>query len=105
MKYPNTNDQPEADTRHCANTEYGERCARLGVFSWSTMGGEKWFCRQHFFPSDPPYIFPRYDAIATLPDEQKKADHKDWARRILYRKQQGESLPMLSVQLASEALA
>lgn len=94
----------DQDRAYCSHTELGQRCANLGTFSWSTHGSDRWFCRRHFFPLDPPYVFPRYESIAALPPEQKRHDGRDWARRILYRISVGEKLPVIAITNAKEAL-
>jgi hypothetical protein len=122
VKYPDRNTgEPDAEPLRCVHVDAGIRCAKPGSLSMSTLnhglsGKENpspFFCAQHFpifiernraivASSDTPNL--RYDGIAALPAEQKKPDNKDWARRILHRKEAGERVPQLSVAFAREAL-
>jgi hypothetical protein len=41
---------PDQQRWNCADEVMGQRCARLGVYTSSTQGSERWYCEDHYPP-------------------------------------------------------
>lgn len=117
----------------CAWSHFGERCSNAGSVKRSTTGSGEWYCFPHFVAMDGDHdvdgkivqasVGGDYSpagrrALCAVPEiESRQAKQargeisgkrqvpgRWWAKRILRRLELGERLPLISEQMAIEAL-
>ena len=128
-----TEDSQQGDgiDRQCRWEDYGIRCNERGTVSDATTGDGPWYCRTHYAQRLGRRVLPlpaerslEGHGLSMVPGERDYATkarawlkgkvgeignaptgrNRDWARKILDRWADGESMPDIAVRSACEAL-